>query len=218
MLLTLPDGVVPVYQPLGSLQTGQIAGFEALARFPHPPARRPDEWFTIASRCGLGPQLERRAIEAALAAGPRPAGTYLSFNLSASALMSDEVVDALPDDLTDVVIEITENAGVSDADALAARLRPLRERGARVAMDDAGAGYSGLQQVMKIQPDLIKLDRALVANVDSDPAKAALIDSFVRFAARTGAAVCAEGIETPEELKVLADLNVTYGQGFGIAR
>jgi hypothetical protein len=71
---------------------------------------------------------------------------------------------------------------------------------------------------MRIQPDIIKLDRSLVANVDTDPAKAALIDSFVRFARRTGASVCAEGIETPEELKVLADLDVTYGQGFGLAR
>jgi hypothetical protein len=85
-------------------------------------------------------------------------------------------------------------------------------------VDDAGAGYSGLQQVMRIQPDIIKLDRSLVANVDTDPAKAALIDSFVRFARRTGAYVCAEGIETPEELAVLADLDVTYGQGFGLAR
>jgi EAL domain-containing protein/GAF domain-containing protein len=72
--------------------------------------------------------------------------------------------------------------------------------------------------VMRIQPDIIKLDRSLVANVDSDPAKAALIDSFVRFARRTGATVCAEGIETPEELKVLADLDVGLGQGFGLAR
>ncbi|MEA2448307.1 MAG: hypothetical protein QOG63_239, partial [Thermoleophilaceae bacterium] len=75
LLLTLADGVVPVYQPLVSLRTGQLAGYEALARFPHPPARRPDEWFEIATRCGLGPQLERRAVEAALAAGDRPAGT-----------------------------------------------------------------------------------------------------------------------------------------------
>jgi diguanylate cyclase (GGDEF)-like protein len=218
LLLNLSDGIVPVYQPLVSLQTGEVAGYEALARFPHPPARRPDEWFAIAARCGLGPQLERRAVEAALAAPDRPKGTYLSFNFSASALMSDEVIAALPYDLSDLVIEITENERVADAGALAERLAPLRARGARVAVDDAGAGYSGLQQVMRIQPDLIKLDRSLVANVDSDPAKAALIDSFVRFAARTGADVCAEGIETPEELKVLADLDVTYGQGFGIAR
>jgi hypothetical protein len=132
--------------------------------------------------------------------------------------MSDDVIAGLPADLTDFVIEITENERVDDHDQLAARLGPLRQRGARIAVDDAGAGYSGLQQVMQIQPDIIKLDRSLVANVDSDPAKAALIDSFVRFARRTGAIVCAEGIETPEELKVLADLDVTLGQGFGLAR
>src|SRR2546423_12984739 len=132
--------------------------------------------------------------------------------------MSDAATAALPYDLTHIVIEITENERVADDERLAQRLEPLRARGARIAVDDAGAGYSGLQQVMRIQPDLIKLDRSLVANVDSDPAKAALIDSFVRFAQRTRASVCAEGIETPEELKVLADLEVTYGQGFGLAR
>jgi EAL domain-containing protein (putative c-di-GMP-specific phosphodiesterase class I) len=172
----------------------------------------------VAQRVGLGPELEARALRAATEATDRPPGTFLSFNLSASALMSDAAIAALPEDLSDIVIEITENERVGDDDRLAQRLEPLRGRGARIAVDDAGAGYSGLQQVMRIQPDIIKLDRSLVANVDSDPAKAALIDSFVRFARRTGASVCAEGIETPEELKVLADLDVTYGQGFGLAR
>jgi GAF domain-containing protein len=72
--------------------------------------------------------------------------------------------------------------------------------------------------VMRIQPDVIKLDRSLVMNLDQDPAKEALIDSIVRFARRTGASVCAEGIETMEELKLLADLDVTYGQGYVLAR
>jgi hypothetical protein len=71
---------------------------------------------------------------------------------------------------------------------------------------------------MRIQPDIIKLDRSLVADVDTDPAKAALIDAFVRFAHGTGAVVCAEGIETPAELRVVADLDVTYGQGYVLAR
>ena len=217
-LLELPDAIVPVFQPLVSLATGEISGYEALARFPHPPARRPDEWFAMATQCGLGPALEARAVQEALARPGRPPGTYLSFNLSASALLSDEVAAIMPDDLTDIVIEITENERVGDDDRLAAAIAPLRRRGARIAIDDAGAGYSGLQQVMRLQPDIIKLDRSLVGGVDTDPAKAALIDSFVRFARRTGAVVCAEGIETSEELKVLADLDVTYGQGFGLAR
>jgi hypothetical protein len=71
---------------------------------------------------------------------------------------------------------------------------------------------------MRIQPDVIKLDRSLVMNVHEDPAKEALIDSFVRFAHRTGASVCAEGIEKMEELRLLADLDVTYGQGYALAR
>lgn len=217
-LLGLQDAIVPVFQPIISLQSGRIFAYESLARFPHPPARRPDEWFASASACGLGPQLELRAVEAAMAPGGRPAGTCLSFNVSAAALMSDHVLAGLPADLTAVIIEITENDRMDDGAALAQRLEPLRARGARIAVDDAGAGYAGLQQVMRLRPDLIKLDRSLVANVDSDPAKAALVESFVRFAARTGAAVCAEGIETPEELRVLSDLDVAYGQGFGIAR
>jgi hypothetical protein len=71
---------------------------------------------------------------------------------------------------------------------------------------------------MRIHPDIIKLDRSLVAEVDSDPAKAALIDAFARFARGTGAVVCAEGIETAAELRVVADLDVTYGQGFGLGK
>jgi diguanylate cyclase (GGDEF)-like protein len=217
-LLAHADAVQPVFQPIVSLTTGHVTGFEALARFPHPPARRPDEWFAIAQRCGLGAEMEARAVKAALESAPPPEGTFLSFNLSPTAIASDAVMSVLPEDLSCIVIEITNDESAAAYDDLAARLAPLRARGARIAIDEAGTSYSGLQQVMRAQPDLIKLDRSLVANADSDHAKAALIDSFVRFARRTGASVCAEGVETPEELKVLADLDVSYGQGFGIAR
>jgi diguanylate cyclase (GGDEF)-like protein len=217
-LLAKADSVVPVFQPLVSLTTGQVSGFEALARFPDPPARRPDQWFELAHRAGLGPALEARAVEAALSCPGRPAGTYLSFNLSPPAIISPEVAAVLPHDLSDFVVEITEHEQIADAVSLHEHLDDFRSRGARIAIDDAGAGYSGLQQVMRVAPDLIKLDRSLVANVDKDAAKAALIDSFVRFGRRTGAAVCAEGIETAEELKLLTDLDVDYGQGFGLAR
>ena len=217
-LLAHADAVQPVFQPLISLTTGRIAGYEALARFPHPPARRPDEWFAMAQRCGLGPEIEARAVKAVLDCGPPPGGAFLSFNLSPSAIASEAVLGVLPEDLSGIVIEITNDERAASYEDLADRLAPLRARGARIAIDDAGTSYSGLQQVMRAEPDLIKLDRSLVANADNDPAKAALIDSFVRFARRTGATVCAEGVETPEELKMLADLDVSYGQGFGIAR
>jgi EAL domain-containing protein (putative c-di-GMP-specific phosphodiesterase class I) len=217
-VLADPEGVVPVFQPLVSLSNGQISGYEALTRFPKPPVRRPDEWFALAHRVGLGPELEARALREVLSTPGRPAGVYLSFNLSPSALSSDDVMGVLPLTMEGLVIEITEHENVADEEALRTRLDEMRRRGARIAIDDAGAGYSGLQQVMRLQPDIIKLDRSLVGNVDSDPAKAALIDSFVRFARRTNATIVAEGIETAEELKVLADLEVDYGQGFGLAR
>ena len=105
-----------------------------------------------------------------------------------------------------------------DVEGLQRHLDPLRARGARIAVDDAGEGYAGLQQVMSMRADIIKLDRALVADVHADPAKIALIGSLVHFARSTGASICAEGIETLAELRVLIHLGVATGQGWALAR
>ena len=217
-VIRAPDGITPVFQPLVALATGQISGYEALTRFKQPPKRFPDQWFNLAARVGMGAALEAAAIAKALAVKNRPAGTYLSLNLSPSYLRAPEVTAVLPDDLTGIVIEVTEHELAADDSVLAADIAALRSRGARVAVDDAGAGYSGLQQLMRVAPDLIKLDRSLVQNIHEDPAKQALVDSFVRFGRRTGAQVVAEGIETEDELRVLADLDVTYGQGYFLAK
>jgi EAL domain-containing protein (putative c-di-GMP-specific phosphodiesterase class I) len=157
-------------------------------------------------------------VRAALAADNRPAGTFLSINLSPSALASAHVSENLPSDLRGIVLEITEEERVLDVEGLQRDLNPLRARGARIAVDDAGEGYAGLQQVMSMRADIIKLDRALVAEVNADPAKVALIGSLVHFARSTGAAICAEGIETLEELRVLIHLGVAYGQGWALGR
>ena len=217
-VLDRDDGLTVVFQPIVSLSTGKTIGFEALARFPNGPQRGPDVWFAQAHRCGLGAQLEAKAVRTALLFPGRPAGTWLSLNLSPNALQSEELRAVLPDDLDGLVIELTEHEQIWDDDALQERLADLRKRGAMIAVDDAGAGYAGLQQVMRVQPDIIKLDRSLIRGVDDDIAKAALIDSIVRFARRAGATVCGEGIETEEELRALADLDVSCGQGYLLAR
>ena len=217
-LLELERPLIPYFQPLVSLSTGRILGYEALSRFPNPPGRSPEAWFSQASRCGAAALLEAAALRAALATEGRPAGAFLSLNLSPLTLGSPEVQAVLPDDMSSLVVELTEHELACDLEALESQLAELRDRGARIAVDDAGAGYSGLQQVMRIRPDVIKLDRSLIMNVNQDPAREALIDSFVRFARRTHASVCAEGIETMEELNVLADLDVAYGQGYVLAR
>ena len=213
-----PEALGVVFQPIASLATGAIVGYEALARFRTRVRRGPDAWFAQAWRCGLGPALEARALRLALDCPGRPGGTHLTVNLSPSALSAPEVQAILEGDLDGIVVEITEHELVDDYARMTAALDALRKRGARVAVDDAGAGYAGLERVMRLEPDVIKLDRALISGIDRDLGRAALAEAFVRFARRTGATVCAEGIETLDELTALAQLDVPLGQGWALAR
>ena len=214
-LLEEPFSITPVFQPLVELTTGRVVGYEALSRFSE---RSPEAWFNQAHACGLSAELEGAAIRAALEYDDRPEGTYLSLNCSPSAISSGRVRSILPDDLSQYVIEITEHELASEDGALEQALLEMRGRGARIAVDDAGAGYAGLKQVMRVSPDIIKLDRSLIERVHADSAKSALIEFFVLFARRVGAAVCTEGIETLEELTTLIDLGVGYGQGYLLGR
>jgi len=110
------------------------------------------------TRCGLGVDLEAAAVRAALAEEGRPAGTFLSFNASVSALMADELPASLREPVENIVVEITEHEQVLDEPALQIVLGALRGRGARIAVDDSGAGYAGLQRIMRIGADIVKLD------------------------------------------------------------
>ncbi len=210
--------IEPLYQPVASLTTGRLIGYEALARFPDAPERPPSTWFAQANACGLGPELEAAAIRAALEPIGRPPGSHLAVNVSPSALSTDAVKGVLPDDLSDLVIELTEHEVYVGDSLLANSLAQLRERGARIAIDDAGAGYAGLKQVMWVRPDIVKLDLELTRAIHSDPVRMALVESLVRFARRVGATVCAEGIESHDDIEVLANLDVPCGQGYAIGR
>jgi diguanylate cyclase (GGDEF)-like protein len=217
-LLRLDRPITPVFQPVVGLGTGRVVGYEALARFPGTSGRTPDVWFAQAHGCGLGPELEAAAIKAALEPVGRPFDVHLAINVSPSALTSDLVRDALRGNLEGIVVEITEHEFVPDDDSLAAAIAELRGRGARIAIDDAGAGHAGLKQLMRVRPDIVKLDRALTHDIHRDAARMALVESFARFARDVGATVCGEGIELLDELAVLADLDVQWGQGFVLAR
>ncbi|MET0683691.1 MAG: diguanylate cyclase [Solirubrobacteraceae bacterium] len=217
-LLAREDAIVPVYQPVLELATGRVAGYEALARMPDGPFRPPDQWFNQAHRVGLGPALEAAALRAALEARGRPERTFLALNVSPGALVSHEVRAVLPQDLTGIVIELTEHELFSADPTLDRELETLRGRGARIALDDAGNGYAGLQQIIRIAPDILKLDRSLVDGVHEDPHRFALLEALISFASTTRAAICAEGVETLEDLAVLAGMDVTYAQGWALAR
>lgn len=217
-LLGRPEALGVAFQPIVSLADGVIRGYEALARFPQTPGRGPDVWFSQAHRCGLGVELEICALMAALSCDGLPDSAFLALNLSPTAIMDERTQAALPEDLTNVVVEVTEQELVTDVDALLAGLAALRRRGARIALDDTGAGYAGLQRIMCIEPDVIKLDRYLVRGVHEDAQRSALIESLAGFAERTGGVICAEGIENVEELLALARLGIGLGQGYLLAR
>ena len=215
----MQDAVRMVFQPIADLGTGAIVGFEALARFDDG-SRGPDVWFEEAEAVGLGTQLELAAIRAAVRHFDQlPSGAYVAVNVSPATLMSPHLLEALgAAELSRVVIEITEHAPVGDYEALASAIGPIRQRGVRLAVDDAGAGFASLRHILRLSPDVIKLDRALTADIDTDGAREALAAALTLFASRIGSTVVAEGIEREEELRTLRDLGVLYGQGYFLAR
>lgn len=209
-----------VYQPIWNLVEGVPAGFEALCRFDAEPYRSPDVWFSEAADCGMGEELELAVIAQAVKAfDDLPENCYVSINASPSTVLSGglaKVVDHIP--LHRLVIEVTEHAVVVDYQSLAEALGPLRNAGARLAVDDAGAGYSSLKHIVMLKPDIIKLDMSLTRSIDSDQALRALANALIHFSRETGAAIVAEGIETEGEHKMLKMLGVYGGQGYHLGR
>ena len=193
-------------------------GYEALSGSTTIPTATPHEWFTLARLCGLGTQLQALTATRALAVAGTSGRHLPDPQLRALVSGVRGFEGGAAGGLSEILIEVTEQELISDHDLLADELSALRARGARIALDDTGAGYAGLRHVTLIRPDVIKLDRALVENVHADTGKVALLDSFTSFARRTGAQVCAEGIESDAELDTLVQLRVDLGQGFRLGR
>jgi EAL domain-containing protein (putative c-di-GMP-specific phosphodiesterase class I)/ActR/RegA family two-component response regulator len=212
------DGLTMAFQPIFDLRSRAVAGMEALARFRSLPLRPPDEWFAEAVALELGVQLELATIRQALSALPRlPAGTYMSVNCSHRAAMSPELVDTLHPVAHRIVVEITEHEQVDDYGELTTALAALRLLGARVAIDDAGAGYASLRHTLQLGPDIVKVDISLTRDIDSDRGKRAMARALVAFALEMDIRIVAEGIETDAEMRTLQQLGVHYGQGFFLA-
>jgi EAL domain-containing protein (putative c-di-GMP-specific phosphodiesterase class I)/DNA-binding NarL/FixJ family response regulator len=213
-------GFTLVYQPIVDLRRGGTVGLEALARFGSHPRRAPEVWFEDAAAAGLRTELELTAIRGALLRlEDIPPPVYLSVNLSPETACTRELEDMIPlEHAHRVVLEVTEHAPVSDYGRLNGSLGALRARGVRLAIDDAGSGFSSLQHILRLAPDFIKLDMDLTRDVDNDLARRALAAALISFAAEIGAVIVAEGIETRAELETLRELGVRFGQGYYLAR
>jgi EAL domain-containing protein (putative c-di-GMP-specific phosphodiesterase class I)/CheY-like chemotaxis protein len=214
------EGVEMAFQPIKDLRTGETVGLEALARFGTRPTASPEVWFHEAAEIGLRVDLELTTARAALAHIDRfPPGAYLAVNLSPDTAVSPEFLRLLAQTPVErVVFEVSEHARVPDYDVLNHSLSELRAMGGRLAIDDAGAGFASLQHILRLSPDIIKLDISLTRGVDGDRARHALASALTSFAAEIDADIVAEGIETREELGALRALGVTYGQGYYLGR
>lgn len=209
-----------VFQPIYGLDDDVMLGVECLSRFDVEPRRTPDLWFQAAHDAGVGVELELHAIENALAALERfPAPLFFGINTSPELIASGRLGPVLERvDLSRVVIEIAEHATVTDYAALLRALEPWRARGARLAIDDAGAGYASMRHILSLGADIIKLDMSLTRDIDSDPSRRALAKGLISFAHEVGSHITAEGVETRNELEMLRRVHVDKVQGYFLSK
>lgn len=209
-----------VFQPIYEVTGRRMVGVECLARFDLEPKRGPDKWFEAAAMVGMGEELELRAITNALPAlAQLPPPAFFSLNTSPELVMSGRLLPVLESvELSRIVLEITEHATVKDYDALAGTLAPLRDRGLRLAVDDAGAGFASMRHILNLQPSIIKLDMSLTRDIDTDPTRRALAKGLIYFAREIGSSLTAEGVETESELDMLRRLGVDKAQGYYLSR
>jgi EAL domain-containing protein (putative c-di-GMP-specific phosphodiesterase class I)/CheY-like chemotaxis protein len=201
-----------VFQPVVDLSSGATVGYEALTRFADSTA--PDVRFAEAATLGLGIELERATLAAAIdAAASLPRVGWLSLNASPALVLEEATLSAaLARCARHAVIELTERDPIEDYAAITRSLGALE--GAVLAVDDAGAGYASLRHILTLHPAYIKLDMTWVRDLDGDTARQAIVAGVNHFARLTDCRVIAEGIESEEEAATLRRLGVELGQGY----
>lgn len=204
-------------QPIVALDQPRATptGYEALARFQTSPYEPPTVWLERAASAGMQHELELSCVRTALAHLPKlPESAYLAINVSPETLVSEEFAELVEDvDAERIVVEVTEHQVVREYDMLLTAIGDLRNRGVRLAVDDAGAGFASFRHVVELCPEIIKLDIHLIRRISTDHSRAALVRSLVSFAADVGATLIAEGVESQEDLVTLREAQVPLGQG-----
>jgi diguanylate cyclase (GGDEF)-like protein/PAS domain S-box-containing protein len=219
------------YQPLIDLRTGSMFGVEALIRWPGPNGGLvpPGEFIPLAEEMGLIEAIGDWVVEeiARQDEAWRNEGLALEigFNLSPRQMWQDDLVDRIITTATSagmdprkLTVEITESTAMTDPERTLAMLNGLHERGVKLAIDDFGTGYSSLARLRHMPVDVLKIDRMFVREVHSDPQSASMVSAIIALATNLGMDALAEGIETEEEWRFLAERGCPYGQGYHFAR
>lgn len=219
------EALTSVFQPIINLRDFDAIGFEFLARGPKDSdLHRPDVLFDIARGEGRVAELDRLCRKIASRAGEDLANGILRFiNTEPLSMITQspgegfvrELVEGTRSSLRGLtVIEITENSVIDDFESMRVIVKLLRAHGFRVAIDDAGAGYAGLQTMVEIEPDFIKLDMSLIHGVETSVVKQRLVRTLHEFCREAAITLIAEGIETRKQLETLCEMGVSHGQGF----
>ncbi|MFL6761407.1 MAG: putative bifunctional diguanylate cyclase/phosphodiesterase [Sphingomicrobium sp.] len=222
------------YQPLINLKSGEVAGFEALARWTHEDRGEitPTEFIAVAEESGLILSLGRWAMDKAtqtLAEWDKESGEklplYVSVNLSAIQVARDDISRVVESALKSsgltgdrLSLELTESAIVQDPVRATRVFDALKSLDASLAMDDFGTGYSSLAYLQRLPIDVLKIDKSFVSGMMVDPDAVAIVRAVLSLAEALGMSTTAEGIETVELATTLATLGCSSGQGFYFAR
>jgi EAL domain-containing protein (putative c-di-GMP-specific phosphodiesterase class I)/ActR/RegA family two-component response regulator len=210
------------YQPIVQVSNRTVAGYEALMRSENPVLAEPDSVLRAAELLKSMDRVGRGVRDRAACVLQNAAETVTLFvNLHPQDLLDQELLRAdspLADVANRVVLEITERAGLSNIDNLGQKIRELRRLGYRIAVDDLGSGYSGLNNVTELEPEFIKLDMTLVRHIDQSPVKQKVVSSLIALGNAIGASIIAEGIETRAECRTIVELGCKLLQGYLFAR
>ncbi|MFQ5471755.1 MAG: putative bifunctional diguanylate cyclase/phosphodiesterase, partial [Dehalococcoidia bacterium] len=222
------DEIAVHYQPMVDIETGEIMGLEALARWKHPKhgLLPPVEFIPVAEETGLIVPLGERVLQIAARQhrawrekGLRPG--RLAVNFSARQIRELSTVDLVVQTLEEtgldpqhLQVEITEQTAMQDVDVTLMILAEFKMAGIRIAVDDFGVGYSSLSYLTSLPVDFVKIDRSFVRDLTSDPADAAICASIIAMSHSLKLKVIAEGVETEEQLAFLRERGGDEFQGY----
>jgi len=224
----LRERVATAYQPILRLQEGTVMGFEALSRGPRGSGlESADALFGAASAHGLLVELDRLCRRRALLSSSRIPSSARIFVNTLPATMRDPQFRGKP--LIDflekaqvapqrIVIEITEHLVIENYSLFRETMAYFTDLGMQFAVDDVGAGYSGLESIAKLRPSYLKIDIALVRDVQHSSVNRAMVKAIIELGHSIGAQAIAEGVQNEEETQVLRAMGVDFGQGYHLAR
>jgi EAL domain-containing protein (putative c-di-GMP-specific phosphodiesterase class I) len=216
--------IYSVYEPIVEVESRTVFGYEALARGPQGSRfHSPIALFTAAEEHELVFELDCVCRASGLkGAMDFPAGTKLFLNIRPTTIhdpsfRENRLIETLERSAltpSDVVFEISEQESIRSFGAFREMRDYYRSLGFQFALDDTGAGYAGLEELLEVEPDYIKIDRAMVSGVDQDPARQGVLTALLQLADKLGAQVIGEGLDTLEELEMLGRLGIRFGQGW----